>query len=435
MPLNLDEIRSGEFGQEMHDLITELYPFCRSITGDGVRQTLEVVGKYIPLEVREVPTGTPVFDWEIPREWNARDGWIKNSKGEKIVDFKKLNLHLLNYSSPIHQKVTLEELKAHVFTIPDQPELVPYRTSYYKEMWGFCMSQNQLDALEEDSYEVFIDTTLEEGHLTYGEYLVRGDSEEEVLISTHVCHPSLCNDNLSGIAVAAILARELERIGPLYSYRFLFIPGTIGSIAWLSLNESNLNRIKHGLVLTLLGDDSDFTYKRSRQEGAAIDRVADYILSGMQTGEPVVTDFIPYGYDERQFCSPGIDLPVGCFTRKPFGAFPEYHTSADNLEFVKPGRLAESIQTITSILQILEKNGTYINLNPKCEPQLGRRGLYDRLGGTNDSKTLQLAILWVLNFSDGMHDLLDIAKRSGIDFQLVALAAEQLLDAQLLKEA
>jgi aminopeptidase-like protein len=398
-----------------------------------VRETLAILGKHIPLEKVEIPTGTQVFDWEIPKEWNVRDACIKNEDGKRIVDFKKLNLHLLNYSTPVHTRVGLEELKQHLYSIPDRPDLVPYRTSYYQERWGFCISQDQLDSLEDEEYEVLVDSSLEDGSLTYGECYIRGETEEEILISTHVCHPSLCNDNLSGIAVATFLAKEIASAGSRYSYRFVFIPGTIGSIAWLSRNESILHRIRHGLVITLLGDDSGFTYKRSRQGNTPIDRMAKYFLENRAEEEATILDFIPYGYDERQYCSPGINLPVGCLTRKPFGEFPEYHTSGDNLHFIKPGRLVESLQMLRELLEMLEMNRIYVNLNPKCEPQLGRRGLYDRLGGTNDSKTLQLAILWVLNYSDGRHDLLEIAELSGIDFHLVCHAARLLEESELLR--
>ncbi len=420
-------------GSEMYDLISELYPFCRSITGDGVRQTLGSVQKHIPLKIHEVPTGTKAFDWEVPREWNIRDAWIKNSKGEKIVDFNKSNLHVLNYSVPVNKKVNLEELKKHVFTLPDKPDLIPYRTSYYQENWGFCMSHNQLKTLKEDNYEVFIDSDLSNGNMTYGEYFIKGRRNDEVLISTHVCHPSLCNDNLSGIALSVFLSKILGSQELKYSYRFLFVPGTIGSIVWLSKNEDNVHRIKHGLVATLLGDDSDFTYKRSRRGNADIDLAVEHYLQ--YSGKPhKIIDFIPYGYDERQYCSPGFNLPVGCLTRKPHGEFPEYHTSADNLDFVKPEKLAESLEVYLEIIYILENNLTYTNLNPKCEPLLGKRGLYDRIGGSNETQILQMAALWILNMSDGSNSLLDIAMKSGISFRIIKKSADALIGCDLLKE-
>ena len=417
----------------MHELISELYPFCRSITGNGVRQTLHSVQKYIPLKIHEVPTGTKVFDWEVPREWNISDAYIKNSKGVKIIDFNKSNLHVLNYSIPVNKKVNLEELKKHMFTLPGRPDLIPYRTSYYQENWGFCMSHNQFRTLQDDTYEVCIDSTLINGSLTYGEYFIKGEKEDEILISTHVCHPSLCNDNLSGIVVSAFLAKILGSQKLKYSYRFLFIPGTIGSIVWLSKNEKNLNKIKHGLVATLLGDNSDFTYKRSRRGNAEIDKAVEHYLKSANKPHKII-DFIPYGYDERQYCSPGFNLPVGCLTRKPHGEFPEYHTSADNMDFVKPQRLAESLSVYLEILNILEHNSTRVNLNPKCEPQLGRRGLYDKIGGTNETQIMQLAALWILNMSDGYNSLLDIAVKSGIEFRLIKKAADALSECDLLKE-
>lgn len=418
------------FGQEMYRLIEKLYPFNRSITGNGVRQTLAEVSKIIPLQINEIPSGTKVFDWEIPKEWNITDAWIKNKKGEKIVDFQKSNLHVLNYSVPVHKKLQLAELKSNLYTLPGQPDWVPYRTSYHNPVWGFCMAHNQLVSLNEGEYEIFIDSTLEPGALTYGEYFIEGQTTDEVLISTHICHPSLANDNLSGIAVASFLARELSKEKPFYSYRFLFIPGTIGSIAWLSLNEAKTQHIKYGLVLTLLGDESKFHYKKSRRGNAEIDKIVEYLLA-KEFEDHGIIDFYPYGYDERQFCSPGFNLPVGRLSRKPHGEFPEYHTSADNLDFVKPEKLAESLDLLENIVRVLETNKTYFNLNPKCEPQLGKRGLYKNIGGDNN-KDAQMAILWVLNLSDGENSLLDIARTSGIPYNIIHLAATALMDADLL---
>ncbi|UCH13013.1 MAG: DUF4910 domain-containing protein [Bacteroidales bacterium] len=429
---DINKTELNKAGNGMYELISELYPFCRSITGNGVRQTLDTLQKHIPLQINEVPAGTKAFDWEVPREWNIKDAFIKNSKGEKIIDFRKSNLHVLNYSIPVNKKVNLEELKKHVFTLPDRPDWVPYRTSYYQENWGFCMSHNQLNGLPEDTYEVFIDSDLTGGSLTYGEFFIKGDIKDEVLLSTHICHPSLCNDNLSGIALLTFLSKILNKQSLKYSYRFLFIPGTIGSIVWLSKNEDTAKRIKHGLVATLLGDDSDFTYKKSRTGNAEIDLAAEHYLKSTAIPHKTV-DFFPYGYDERQYCSPGFNLPVGCLTRKQHGEFPEYHTSADNMDFVKPGRLAESLAVYLEILNILEHNATYINLNPKCEPQLGRRGLYEKIGGTNETQTMQLAALWILNMSDGKNSLLDIAIKSGIEFRIIKKSADALIECNLLK--
>jgi aminopeptidase-like protein len=385
----------------------------------------------IPLEIREVPTGTPVFDWTVPKEWNIRDAWIKDPSGRKVVDFQDCNLHVLNYSVPVHEKLPLAELKKHLFSLPDKPDLIPYRTSYYKEAWGFCLSHRTLESLPEGEYEVLIDSTLAGGSLTYGECLLAGDSEREVLLSTHVCHPSLCNDNLSGIAVMTELAREIQAWPRRrYSYRFLFIPGTIGSITWLALNEV---RIDHGLVAANLGDPGKFHYKKSRRGNAEIDRAVLSVLRS--SGEPFgVEEFIPFGYDERQYCSPGFNLAVGSLTRTPYGRYPEYHTSADNLDFVKPEALEGSLRTYLAVTDVLEGNRRYRNLNPKCEPQLGRRGLYRTIGGDEAGRARELALLWVLNLSDGENDLLDIAERSGMSFAAIREAADALLVVGLLEE-
>lgn len=421
-------------GDDLYQFVSQLYPVCRSITGDGFRKTLHQIGQFIPLTQHEVPTGTQVFDWTVPREWNIRDAYVKNSQGDRIIDFQKLNLHVVNYSVPVHQKMTLEELKPHLFTLPDHPEWVPYRTSYYKESWGFCLSHQQFLELSEDEYEVCIDATLEPGHLTYGEYYLPGDSTDEVLISCHTCHPSLANDNLSGIAIATYLAQYLGQIAHRYSYRFLFIPGTIGSITWLSRNEDQVDRIKHGLVLSCLGDSGKTTYKKSRQEDAEVDRAVAHVLKHSEQDYNII-DFFPYGYDERQFCSPGFNLPVGCLMRSPNSQFPEYHTSADNLDFVKPEYLTDSFRKCLTVLSVLEHNRVYLNQNPKCEPQLGKRGLYRSMGGSSGAGLNELALLWTLNLTDGKHSLLDIAERSGFEFDAIRRVAEALIEHHLLKES
>lgn len=420
-------------GEEMHRFIAEAFPICRSITGDGVRQTLAKIRERIPLEIHEVPSGTPVFDWTVPREWNIRDAWVKGPDGGKVIDFQRSNLHVLNYSVPVHAKLPLEELKKHLFTLPDKPDLIPYRTSYYREAWGFCLAHRDLLALPEGEYEVRIDSTLEDGSLTYGELFLPGETEREVLFSCHVCHPSLCNDNLSGIAVMTWLAGELADRPRRYSYRFLFIPGTIGSITWLARNEERAGRIAHGLVAANLGDPGRFHYKKSRWGGAEIDRAVLHVLrtSGEDFG---VEEFVPFGYDERQYGSPGFDLAVGSLTRTPYGRYPEYHTSADNLELVRPEALAGSLATYRQVVQVLEGNRRYLNLNPKCEPQLGRRGLYRTIGGDDAGRSRELALLWVLNLSDGRHGLLDVAERSGMGFEKIEEAARALLEVGLLRE-
>jgi aminopeptidase-like protein len=427
----LKEIDFREEGEAAYSLIQRLYPLCRSITGNGVRRSLRLLRETVPLASREVISDTPVFDWTVPDEWNIRDAYIMNQAGERLVDFRRSNLHVLNYSVPVNRTISLTELRPHLFTIPEAPDWIPYRTSYYQRNWGFCLTQRQLDKFEEGEYHVYIDSTLHPGHLTYGEFRIQGETDEEVLISCHSCHPSLCNDNLSGMAVAARLAALLENVSLRYSYRFLWLPGTIGSITWLALNEAMLARIKHGLVLSCIGDSGRFTYKRSRRGDAEIDRAVEHMVthSGHEFN---VLDFAPYGYDERQYCSPGIDLPVGCFMRTPNGCYPEYHTSADDLSLVTPSALGESLAGLLRVIRILEENQSYINLSPKCEPQLGRRGLYRQIGGVKEAMGVEMAMLWVLNLSDSEHDLLDIAIRSGISFPSVSQAAKLLQEAGLL---
>jgi aminopeptidase-like protein len=420
-------------GQAMYRLISELYPICRSITGEGLRQTLRHLQAQIPLDIREVPSGTPVFDWTVPKEWNIRDAYVKNSRGERVIDFQKSNLHIVNYSVPMNRRMPLAELKEHLFTLPAYADWIPYRTSYYKEGWGFCLSERERSALKDEEYEVFIDSSLENGHLSYGECFLPGEMRDEVLISTHACHPSLCNDNLSGIALAVALARSLASAPLRYSYRFLFIPGTIGAITWLARNEDKLSFIKHGLVLTGIGDAGNLYYKKSRRGTAEIDRTVAHVLQ--HSGKPhQVLEFSPYGYDERQYCSPGINLPVGRLSRTPHGTFPEYHTSADNLEFVHPEKLGDAFAACLEVFSILENNTVFVNLNPKCEPQLGKRGLYRMVGGPADSGIDEIAMLWVLNQSDGKNSLLDIAEHSGMPFGAIRKAAEALEQHQLLKK-
>ncbi len=435
--MTLSELRAGldepALGRQLYETVADLYPICRSITGNGVRETLRRLQRLAPLTLHEVPSGVDVFDWTVPREWNIRDAWVKNARGERVVDFQRSNLHVVNYSVPVRRRLSLAELRPHLFTLPDRPDWIPYRTSYYKEAWGFCLSQRDLDALPDGEYEVCIDSSLEPGALTYGECLVPGESSDEILVSCHVCHPSLANDNLSSLAVAALLAQRLGGVSLRHSYRFLFIPGTIGSITWLARNEAVVPRIRHGLVLACLGDAGRFTYKKSRRGDATIDRVAAHVLR--ELGDHEVVDFSPYGYDERQFCSPGFNLPVGRLSRTPHGRFPEYHTSADNLDFVKPRSLAGSFAACLAIFDVLEHERTYVNQNPKCEPQLGKRGLYHAIGGLTYSPDNEMAMLWVLNLSDGQHSLLDIAQRSGCAFGVVQRAAALLCESGLLKEA
>ncbi|MGI9264256.1 MAG: DUF4910 domain-containing protein, partial [Gammaproteobacteria bacterium] len=308
-------------GDDMYQMAEEMFPICRSITGEGVRQTLAMVGDRIPLQVHEVPSGTEVFDWQVPQEWNVKGAWIKDPSGRRIVDFADNNLHLVGYSVPFKGHLCLNELKAHLYSLPEHPDWIPYRTSYYQKTWGFCLSDTQLQSLVEGEYEVHVDTTLEDGSLTYGECLIEGETSEEVLLSAHVCHPSLANDNLSGIALLTALGESLNRLDPHYTYRLIFAPGTIGSITWLARNKDIVGRIRHGIVVSCVGDKGGPTYKRSRRGSAEIDQIIEHVLTSHAPGAEIV-DFSPYGYDERQYCSPGFDLPVGLFERSRYGEFP-----------------------------------------------------------------------------------------------------------------
>jgi aminopeptidase-like protein len=425
-----DSSDNAMWSRQLYQFASELYPICRSITGDGIRRTLSMIGDQVPIELSEVQSGTRVFDWNVPKEWNIHDAYIADLTGERVVDFQKCNLHVLNYSVPVHAIMRLDEIKNHIFTIPEHPDWIPYRTSYYKENWGFCLSHNQMLTLSKAEYEVRIDSSLEDGSLTYGECYIPGATNEEILISCHACHPSLANDNLSGVSVATSLAKFLATQDLRYSYRFLFIPGTIGAITWLALNREKVERVRHGLVLTCLGDAGGFHYKKSGQGEAEIDRAAALVLK-QETDTAAILEFSPYGYDERQYCSPGFNLPVGCMMRSVWGTFPEYHTSADNLEFIQPAQLAESLRMCVAIIDVLEANRRYRNLNPHCEPQLGRRNLYGSTGGHAIGDEIN-ARLWVLNRSDGKHSLLDIAERSGMSFPLIRDAAELLARSGLL---
>lgn len=415
----------------MLSLAGDLYPLCRSITGDGVRATLRRISAEIPLDIREVPSGMEVFDWTVPEEWNIRAGWIKDPQGNTIVDFANHNLHVLGYSTPIQGKVSLTELREHLFSLSDQPDLIPYRTSYYRKNWGFCVPHRLVESLKDGEYEVFIDSDHKAGSMTIAECVLQGSSSEEVLISSHTCHPSLANDNLAGNAVAVELARRLMGIERRLTYRFVFMPGTIGSITWLALNEEKAANIRHGLVITCAGDSGRVTYKETRDGNAPIDRAMRHVLK--TSGEDHrIAPFHPYGYDERQYSSPGFNLAIGGLMRSQHGTFPEYHTSADNLDFIKPDKMADTLDKAIQAIEILEHNASYLNLKPKCEPRLGKYGLYGGGGGQRTGDFDELALLWVLNQSDGTKDLLTIAEKAGMPFLKILTAARALEGAGLL---
>jgi aminopeptidase-like protein len=429
-----DDYASGSDtdGKAMMALVEELFPICRSITGNGVRQTLEILQRFIALQVSEVSSGTSILDWTVPLEWNIRDAYIARDDGRHVVDFAANNLHIVQYSQPIDTTMPLADLRPHLHSLPDRPDWIPYRTSYYAENWGFCLTDRQLSDLTEGIYRVVIDSDLGPGHLTYGELLIPGETNDTVLFSCHICHPSLANDNLSGMVVATMLARHIQTLRPRHSYLFLFIPGTIGSLTWLASNEDKVGQIVHGLVLSCLGDPGGMTYKQSRRGNATIDRIVAHVLRHDEVPHRV-RPFVPYGYDERQYCSPGFNLPIGCLMRTPNGEYPEYHSSADNLSLLRPESLAHSLAILRRIVAVIEGDTVYRSRNPRGEPQLGRRGLYATMGGQRSAGYDQMALLWVLNLADGRHSLLDMAERAEVPFATIRAAANALLAVDLLE--
>jgi aminopeptidase-like protein len=430
----LDRTDEERTGQKMYELMARLFPITRSITGDGVRQTLSIIQERIPLQVHQVPTGTRVFDWTVPREWKINDAYIKDSTGRRIVDYKRSNLHVLNYSVPVNRRMKLDELREHLHTLPDNPNWIPYRTTYYEDNWGFCIPHRLLEQMEnnpDETYEVVIDSRLENGHVTWGEYYLPGASEKEIVLTCHICHPSMCNDSLSGVVLLTQLAQKLEIIDRKYSYRLLFLPETIGAITWLSQNRHNVDRIACGIIATCLGDAGPSTYKRTRNGNHMLDQLVEKMLDDY--GGPYrIKDFSPMGSDERQFSSPGFNLPFGSLMRTSYYDFPQYHTSADDLKFVRPEFLANSYSKYCRVIYMLETNEIYWNQNPYGEPQLGSRGLYQAIGGQNRQEAAETAMFWVLNFSDGKHSLLDIAMRADLPYEYIAQAAYRLAQHGLL---
>lgn len=425
----------------MRSFMEEAFPLCRSITGDGVRATLdlieaelapvaELVGDRYRWERHEVPTGTPVLDWTVPKEWNLSRATLDGPAG-RVLDSEDSNLHVVSYSCPIEADLDLEELRPHLHALADRPDLIPYRTSYYNETWGLCLTRRALDALPPGRYRVSIDARLEPGHLSYGEAVLRGRTGDEILLSTHVCHPSMANDNLSGIGAVTEVARRLAAGPELgHTVRILFVPGTIGSITWLARNRDTVERIRGGLVVAGAGDRAPATYKRSRRGSSRMDSVMARLVAG---GGGSVIDYYPYGYDERQYCSPGFDLPVGRLSRTLHGTYPEYHTSADDLDFVDDETLADTVGLIVEALVAFDGEARYLNTSPHGEPQLGRRGLYGAVGGAINSKSDEMAVLWLLAYSDGERSVADIAALSDLPAETLEAAAEALVSADLLR--
>lgn len=442
--------------KDSENLLKRLYPLCRSITGEGVRKTLKILQEIVEFEIHEIPSGTKCFDWIVPDEWNIFDAYILDSCGNKIIDFTKNNLHIVNYSSPFEGILSFNDLKSHLFTLPELPDAIPYRTSYYNFDWGFCMPHRQYLAMDpKEQYFVKIDTSLTPGSLTYGDSIIYGDSGYQFLISTYCCHPSLANDNLSGIILWTLLLREFKKRKMRHSYRFVIVPETIGSIAYLSLNESIMKQNDGGFVITTVAGPGQFGYKQSYQKNSIIDRVV------YQTMKELCIDYVLYpfdinGSDERQYSSPFFRIPIGTICKDKYYEYPYYHTSLDNLDFISSSNLIQTLMIYIHTIENLEKNRTYRTLNPKCEPQLGKRGLYPKLGGQIKQSTSLLSksiekkyqlnenviitqkdidlIGWLMFDSDGKTSLLDIAEKRGLSIRDLYYAADKLLLNNLITE-
>ena len=419
-------------GQVMYDLAARMFPICRSITGDGFRESLNIIREIVPeIKVFEVPTGTPVFDWTVPKEWNIRGGGIYRLNGEKVVDFKDSNLHILGYSLPINAIVSREELLEHVYTQPEQPDWIPYVTSYYKERWGFCMTEKQKQSLHDEQYQVIIDSSLKEGSLTYGELVIPGESEEEILFSTYLCHPSMANNELSGPVVQTELINYVKQLPQRrYTYRFVFIPETIGSITYCSRNLDVLQKnVKAGFVLSCVGDDRAYSIVASRYGNTLADRVLMNVLKHHTEDKYVYYSFLKRGSDEREYCAPGVDLPVVGFCRTKYGVYPEYHTSADDMSLISPEGLQGAYEAMVKVIDALEWNFNYRVLC-KGEPQLGKRGLYPTISqkGSYDSV---IAMKDFLAYADGKNDLIGISEIIGQPIDLLIPIAKKMMDNQL----
>ncbi len=420
--------------QEIEFFFDRLWHLNRSLTGDDNRKTLNILSEIIDLNISEVPSGTACYDWVVPPEWNVKEAWIKDCYGNIIIDFANNNLHLVGYSIPIHTTMKLEELKNYIFTLPNQPELIPYLTSYYKQRWGFCMTHNQFIALQDIEYEIFIDASLNNnGSMTIADVMLEGSSEKEILFSTYFCHPSMANNELSGPLVTAFLYKELKKLkNRFYNYRFVFVPESIGSIYYLSKHGNVLlKNLEAGYVITCVGDAGNFTYKRSRKGNSLADRAAEIVLKNTEK-EYVVEDFFPLGSDERQYCSPAFNLPVGSLMRTRYGKFPEYHTSGDNKNFISFEAMQKSVEKYLNIVKLLEYNFKYINKIPFCEPQLGKRGLYPSLKSAKETSEFIEAMMWILNLSDGNNDLISISEKSNISVEKLFPVIDILLEKDII---
>ena len=422
----------NDTGRNMYELAGKLFPICRSITGNGFRQSLEMILEIVPeIQVFEVPSGTAVYDWTVPKEWNIRGGWIKNMQGETIIDFNDCNLHVMGYSIPVHQTISREELSEHVYTQPEQPEWIPYVTSYYKERWGFCMSERQKQALTDAEYEVYIDSTLEDGFLTYGELVLPGETDDEIFFSTYLCHPSMANNELSGPCVQTELIKYLKSLSHRrYTYRFVFIPETIGSITYLSRNlEALQQHVKAGFVLSCVGDNRTYSMVSTKYEDTLADRVLNNVLK-FHYPDYIRYSFMKRASDERQYGSAGVDLPVCAFCRSKYHEYPEYHTSADNMDLISPEGLSGAYEVMVKVINALENNYFY-QMQCKCEPQLGKRGLYPTVsqkGTKGDARYMQDFIA----YADGRNDLIGISNILDIPVDKLIPIKDQLMEHHLL---
>ena len=398
-------------GQEIHDFAKSLWNFNRSLTGEGVRETLRAIQKILPnLEIKEYPTGMAAFDWTIPKEWVIREAWSKSPEGEFVCEFSKNNLHLVGYSTPIHERMSLNKLQTHLHSLPEQPTAIPYVTSYYKENWGFCLSENVRSELKDGEYEIYIDSELIDGHLTYGELIIPGESSSEILLSTYVCHPSMANNELSGPSVTTYIAKWLlSWPGNRLTYRILFIPETIGSIAYISQNLEELqSKVIAGFNITCIGDDRNYSYLPSRNGETLSDKVAIHVLTHLTSSFEKYT-WAMRGSDERQYCAPGVDLPIASIMRTRYGDYPEYHTSLDNLtDVVTPNGLEGGYKALRYSIEAIEEN-SYPRVKVLCEPQLGKRGLYPNVSTKTSGHEIRL-LMNVISWSDGKTSLIEIAE-------------------------
>jgi len=399
--------------EDLEKYFDRLWPICRSLTGDGVRETLEILKELVPLEIHEIPSGTQVYDWTIPNEWNIRDAYILTPDGRKIASLHENNLHVVSYSVPVNREMSYEELAGKLHYLPEQPNAIPYITSYYKEDWGFCLTYEEYQKLpKEGSYKVVIDSTLAPGSLTYGDIVLPGESDEEILFSTYVCHPSMANNELSGPLVAAFLYQEIAKLPKRkFTYRFVFAPETIGIIAYLNrVGEHLKSKLHAGYVLTCCGDEAPFVYKKSKRGDSIADRAAQHILKAAEVDHKVIP-FAVGGSDERQYCSPGFNLPVGSVTRSMYRNYKEYHTSLDNKDFISFEAMTKTVEIYVQIAQALELNDYYVNLIPHCEPQLGKRDMYPSTAGWLNGTEYLYNLLHFLSYADGTVDLLEIAEK------------------------